>query len=112
MRPADLVADFPQVFDIVWVFHELLSRVRMHIIDDKMCVDMLPIGMRGDENLVPVPRAVGELFGDLRRFRRGDVLARVEGLHVMAEEKTVCFAEGFLRQHELFVGDLRRTVLT
>ena len=60
MLGADLVVYLSQPFYVLSVLVELLSRFRMHRVDDEVIVNVISIAVRCDEYAVARPRALGK----------------------------------------------------
>ena len=112
MGGADLVADRAEPSQVGRRFMQFLSRFGVDGVDDQMRMDMRPVDVRCDQNLVALPRACGKLPRDLICHKRRDLFIRIEGLDVMAEAQPVRFVPIFLGRHELLVRKQGNAVLT
>ena len=60
MLGADLVVNLSKAFYVLSVLVELLSRFRMHRVDDEVIVNVISVAVRCDEYAVARPRALGK----------------------------------------------------
>ena len=60
MLGADLVVNLSKAFYVLSVLVELLSRFRMHRVDDEVIVNVISIAVRCNEYAVARPRALGK----------------------------------------------------
>ena len=112
MGGADLVADRAEPTDVGRGFVQLLSRFGVDSIDDHMRMDMRPVDVCCDQNLVTLPRAGGKFPCDLVRQQRRDFFVRIEGLDVVAKTQPVRFVPILFGRHELLVCKPGNAVLT
>lgn len=60
MFRAEFVVDFSKPLHVLSVLVELLSRFRMHRVDDEVIVNVISVAVRCNEYAVAWPRALGK----------------------------------------------------
>ena len=85
MLGADLVVYLPQPFYVLSVLVELLSRFRMHRVNDEVIVNVISVAVRCNEYAVARPRAFGELQTDFVRLVGRYLFIGMKGLYVMSK---------------------------
>ena len=83
MLGAEFVVYLSQPFYVLSVLVELLSRFRMHRVDDEVIVNVISVAVRCNEYAVAWPRTLGKLQTDFVRLVGGYLFIGMKGLHVM-----------------------------
>ncbi len=112
MRHADLVVDLPLLLDGVGRQVQLLPVLEADRVDYDMRVDVVGIGVGGDDTLVIWEQLFGQLTGNLICLPWRDLLLIREGMNKMKEANVRSFFEHLLRRRHLKVAGVGSAVDT
>ena len=93
-----------ELLNLIFVRMVLVSRVRIHRVDDEVRVDMLPVNVSSHQNFVPFELFRGEFNSDFVSGFGRDGFVRGEGLQQMIEHSAAVLPVKQLCTDEFLVG--------
>lgn len=97
----DVIAQFPQQLQRIWVLSQLMSVLIAHRIDDEVGMWIVCVAVRADQHLMTRPRFCRKLQRNLMSIDGRDGIPRIKGLCVLIKIHPVQLAKTSLCQHEL-----------
>ena len=110
MLHTDLITNLPHLFQRSGSEVELLSGIRMNRVDHQMGVEVLPVHMRGHQDLTAGKELLCQFQPDLMGLSWCKVFFRGEGLGVLVEEGAGVFPVEVFGGHEALHGHICHTV--
>lgn len=111
MSLTECIGQSAKMFQCVGSLAKHLSRFIAHCIDNEVSMNMLGIGVGGNEHLAVRPSLPCEILGQLVRLFSCDRFLGMERLDVVVEPNRTIFVVHLSSGHKLLRRQLGRTVL-
>lgn len=112
MSLTECIGQSAKMFQCVGSLAKHLPRLVTHRIDNEMGMDVLGIGVGGNEHLAVRPSLSSKILGQLVRLFPSDRFLGMERLDVVVEPDRTIFVVHLSSGHKLLSRQLGRTVLT
>ena len=108
----ECIGQSAKIFQCIGPLAKHLPRLVTHRIDNEMGMDVLGIGVGGNEHLAVRPSLSSKILGQLVRLFPSDRFLGMERLDVVVEPDRTIFVVHMSSGHKLLSRQLGRTVLT